>query len=134
MRRSIQRKEVGSLGTIVPVILLASFIILLLTSRDKSWNVTMPEQQVADDAAKQASKKIKNASFVCMQAVRVAAKFPDSVKFIVLKSRPPQPRQGGGWIVRQAFESKNSVGSQAPQMARCEVKNGKLMRLTITNR
>jgi len=93
-----------------------------------------PEQIKADAQRDKSNREKESASSLCMQAVRANAKFPSSVDFSIMSSPPSQPIAGGGWRIQWAFESKNGLGNMIPQMARCDVINGKLTSFNVSNR
>lgn len=95
-------------------------------------------KQAADKADKQAAARLsrekRQAQELCLNAVRVSARFPSSVDFSAWSSPPAQPMHGGGWIIRWAFTAKNGIGNTVPKMARCEIKANKLTHFSLQNR
>ena len=74
------------------------------------------------------------ANKLCMGRVKAVAKFPSSVDYEMFSSTLARPMQGGGYIVRLAFESKNGFGNMIPQMASCEVKGGAIQGFSVSGR
>ncbi|WP_167632485.1 hypothetical protein [Mariprofundus ferrooxydans] len=107
--------------------------------------INTPEQQtaarhaaaekLAAQARAETQRKAEGFAWrLCSSAIRTAAKYPSSVDVSVLSSPGTQSMAGGGYIVRLAFEAKNGFGNLIPQMARCEVKGGKLTHFSVNNR
>ena len=111
------------------------FVILIVYSLYSS--VVAPKHPLTKEqqaAIEKQNKEKTNAEMLCMEAVRAYAKFPSSVDFDMFVGHQLNRMQGGGWVVQRSFESKNGFGNLIPQMARCEVKNGKLQDFSVSNR
>lgn len=132
-----QQKQVGCLGMTVFIFVAALGISLYGA---QNYTPTPPPapltaaQKEAKKAQAKLNKEMSDAREQCMNRIMYSAKFPSSVDFDTWDSPRPQAMQGGGWIIRWAFEAKNSLGNLLPQSSRCEVKDGKIIYFKIANR
>jgi len=124
---SKQPKEVGPLGTTLMIVITIAFVVSIATANNTRNSVPRAEVKTEPPGKSEAS-------VLCMESVRLAAKFPSSVDFSIFDSPPARPIAGGGWAVFLAFESKNGLGNMIPQMAQCDVKDGKLQGFSVQNR
>jgi len=121
---------IGGIFAVFFIIFVVSWVASSV-SNNGGGNSPAPEQTPAQ---KQAASAKSDASTMCMNAIRSRAKFPSSVDFSVLSTPPAQQITGGGWRIYWAFESKNGLGNMVPQMAKCDVINGKLTSFNVANR
>jgi len=124
------KQGIGLLGGIFAGL----FIFMVFGWVMASVQISKTHQPTTTGEQNAASNEKNDASIMCMQAVRAAAKFPSSVDFSVFSSLPAQRLSGGGWRIYWAFESKNGFGNMIPQMATCEIIDGKMQAFHVRNR
>lgn len=128
---SKQAQGMGCGGFIVVSFVTIYIVYSFMSMSDKTPQTVKTPKTAAQIASE---KERSQAEKACMARIKRTAKFPSSVDFSMFDTPRPSPIQGGGWIVRWAFEAKNGYGNLIPQTSYCEVKDGKIQQFSVMNR
>jgi len=129
-----QAREVG-LGGLIVVLVIAYFVYDAVTPDVKAPTSSAPKMTAAQKAAQEKDdRESRQAWVLCKRNIMAAAKFPSSVDISQWNSPAMRTLKGGGYAVFIAFDAKNGIGNIIPQMARCDVVNGRIKSFNISNR